>query len=77
MRTDRIESVGGVNGAVPASRDDPRPGSRAAFEAMNRAPALHRRQPGIDRVFPFARAIDPCRHFENRAHFGKVVISGG
>ena len=52
-------------------------GSRADFEAMNRALALHRLRPVIDRVFPFAQAIDAYRHFESRAHFGKVVISHG
>jgi NADPH:quinone reductase-like Zn-dependent oxidoreductase len=52
-------------------------GSRADFEAMNRALALHRLRPVIDRVFPFERAIEAYRHFENRAHFGKVVISHG
>ena len=29
-------------------------GSRADFEAMNRAIALHRLRPVIDRTFPFA-----------------------
>lgn len=52
-------------------------GSRADFEAMNRAIALHRLQPVIDRVFPFEHALDAYRHFESRAHFGKVVISHG
>ena len=52
-------------------------GSRADFEAMNRAIALHRLRPVIDRVFPFERALDAYRHFESRAHFGKVVISHG
>src|SRR4249920_3605793 len=50
-------------------------GSRADFEAMNRALALHRLRPLIDRVFPFEQAIEAYRHFESRAHFGKVVIS--
>ena len=34
-------------------------GSRADFEAMNRALALHRLRPVIDRVFPFDQAIEP------------------
>ena len=50
-------------------------GSRADFEAMNRALVLHRPQPVIDRVFPFDQAIEAYRHFESRTHFGKVVIS--
>jgi NADPH:quinone reductase-like Zn-dependent oxidoreductase len=52
-------------------------GSRADFEAMNRAIALHRLRPVIDQVLPFERSLDAYRHFEGRAHFGKVVISHG
>jgi NADPH:quinone reductase-like Zn-dependent oxidoreductase len=49
-------------------------GSRAMFEAMNRAIALHKLKPVIDRVFPFEQAPDAYRHLESGAHFGKVVI---
>ena len=52
-------------------------GSRADFEAMNRAIALHRLRPVIDRTFPFAEAKAAYRHFEGRGHFGKVVIAHG
>jgi NADPH:quinone reductase-like Zn-dependent oxidoreductase len=54
-------------------------GSRADFEAMNRAIALHRLRPVIDRTFPFAEAEAKAayRHFEGRGHFGKVVIAHG
>jgi len=52
-------------------------GSRADFEAMNRAIALHRLPPVIDRTFPFAEAKAAYRHFEGRGHFGKVVITHG
>src|SRR5260370_40416040 len=52
-------------------------GSRADFEAMNRAIALHRLRPVIDRTFPFAEAKAAYRHFEGRGRFGKVVISHG
>src|SRR6202047_3859793 len=52
-------------------------GSRADFEAMNRAIALHRLRPVIDQTFPFAEAKTAYRHFEGRAHFGKVVITHG
>ena len=50
-------------------------GSRADFEAMNRAITQHRLRPVIDRVFPFAAAREAYRHFEGRSHFGKVVIA--
>jgi NADPH:quinone reductase-like Zn-dependent oxidoreductase len=50
-------------------------GSRAMFEAMNRAIALHKLRPVIDRVFPFADAVAAFKHLESGAHFGKVVIS--
>ena len=52
-------------------------GSRADFEAMNRAIAPHRLRPVIDRTFPFAEAKAAYRHFEGRGHFGKVVITHG
>lgn len=51
-------------------------GSRAAFEAMNRAIALHQLRPVIDRVFPFADAQDAYRHFATGERTGKVVIAG-
>jgi NADPH:quinone reductase-like Zn-dependent oxidoreductase len=50
-------------------------GSRADFEAMNGAIALHRLRPVIDRTFPFAEAKAAYLHFEGRGHFGKVVIA--
>jgi NADPH:quinone reductase-like Zn-dependent oxidoreductase len=50
-------------------------GSRADFEAMNRAITMHRLRPVIDRTFPFAEAKAAYRHFEGRGHFGKVVIT--
>jgi NADPH:quinone reductase-like Zn-dependent oxidoreductase len=52
-------------------------GSRAYFEAMNRAIAIHRLHPVIDRTFPFVGAREAYRHFEGRGHFGKVVITHG
>jgi NADPH:quinone reductase-like Zn-dependent oxidoreductase len=52
-------------------------GSRTDFEAMNRAIALHRLRPVIDRTFPFAEAKAAYRHFDGRGHFGKVVITHG
>jgi alcohol dehydrogenase len=50
-------------------------GSRTDFEAMNRASEIHRLHPVIDQTFPFADAKEAYRHFEGRAHFGKVVIT--
>jgi NADPH:quinone reductase-like Zn-dependent oxidoreductase len=50
-------------------------GSRAMFEAMNRAIAANRIKPVIDRVFPFRDAIAAYREFATGRHFGKVVIA--
>lgn len=52
-------------------------GSRADFEAMNRAIIQHRLRPVIDRVFPFDQAGEAWRHFDSRRNFGKVVIAHG
>jgi NADPH:quinone reductase-like Zn-dependent oxidoreductase len=49
-------------------------GSRAMFEAMNRAIGLHQLRPVVDRVFPFGEARAALRHMESGAHFGKVCI---
>jgi NADPH:quinone reductase-like Zn-dependent oxidoreductase len=49
-------------------------GSRAMFEAMNRAITTHEIHPVIHRVFPFADAPAAFRHLESQAHVGKVVI---
>jgi NADPH:quinone reductase-like Zn-dependent oxidoreductase len=49
-------------------------GSRAMFEAMNRAIALHRLRPVVDRVFPFDQAAQAYKHLQGGSHFGKVVI---
>lgn len=52
-------------------------GSRAMFEDMNRAIAVNRFQPVIDRVFPFEQAREAFRHLQAAGHVGKVVISVG
>jgi NADPH:quinone reductase-like Zn-dependent oxidoreductase len=52
-------------------------GSRQMFEAMNRAIALHRIVPVVDRVFDFEQAKDAYRHLESQTHVGKVVIRIG
>jgi len=49
-------------------------GSRATFEAMCRAIALHQLEPIIDRVFPFKEAPDALRYKQAGGGFGKVVI---
>lgn len=45
------------------------------FEAMNRAIALRRMRPVIDRVFPFAETHAAFKYMESAAHFGKIVIA--
>ena len=49
-------------------------GSRAMFEAMNRAIEIAAMHPVIDRVFDFDQAPQALKHLESGAHFGKVVI---
>lgn len=49
-------------------------GSRAMFEAMNRAITLHQLRPVVDRVFPFGECRQALQHMESGAHFGKIVI---
>ena len=49
-------------------------GSRAMFEAMNRAIQAHQLHPVVDRVFSFGEAREAYRHLESGTHFGKVVI---
>jgi NADPH:quinone reductase-like Zn-dependent oxidoreductase len=49
-------------------------GSRQMFEDMNRAIALHKLQPVVDRVFSFREAPEAYRYMESAAHFGKVAI---
>lgn len=49
-------------------------GSRAMFEAMNRAISLHHLRPVVDKTFGFAEAREALRHMESAAHFGKICI---
>lgn len=49
-------------------------GSRPQFVAMNRAIAVNRLKPVIDRVFSFDDAIAAFRYYEAGQFFGKVVI---
>jgi NADPH:quinone reductase-like Zn-dependent oxidoreductase len=55
-------------------------GSRTDFKAMNRAIAMHRVHPVIDRAFPFAEAKEAYRLTgisKAAAIFGKVVTTHG
>lgn len=49
-------------------------GSREMFEAMNKAIALHKLRPVIDRVFEFPEAPQALKYMESGVHFGKICI---
>jgi NADPH:quinone reductase-like Zn-dependent oxidoreductase len=49
-------------------------GSREGFEAMNRAVALHKLHPVVDRVFPFEETRAALDLMERGGHFGKICI---
>jgi NADPH:quinone reductase-like Zn-dependent oxidoreductase len=49
-------------------------GSRLMFEEMNRAIALNRLKPVIDRIFPFSQAREALEYMKSGSHFGKIVI---
>lgn len=49
-------------------------GSRATFEQMNNAIALHKLKPVIDRVFPFEETISAFKYMEKGGHVGKICI---
>lgn len=50
-------------------------GSRASFEAMNRALEVHRLRPVIDSTFPLEQAAAACDRARCRDVFGKVLIT--
>ena len=50
-------------------------GSRQMFEEMNRAIALHKMRPVIDKTFPFDRAREALAYMEKGLHFGKIVLT--
>ena len=52
-------------------------GSRAMFEAMNRAIVAGGLHPVIDRTFPLDAAPEAYREFGTGKHFGKIVITLG
>lgn len=49
-------------------------GSRAMFEAMNRAIGEHAMHPVIDQVFDFENGAEAFRAMKAQGHFGKLVI---
>ncbi|MBV8201353.1 MAG: NAD(P)-dependent alcohol dehydrogenase [Acidobacteria bacterium] len=49
-------------------------GSRASFEALNRAVSLHRLRPVVDSAFPLAEARAAFEHMAAGVHFGKICI---
>jgi NADPH:quinone reductase-like Zn-dependent oxidoreductase len=49
-------------------------GSRADFEAMNRALTANGTQPVVDRIFAFDQAREALKTLEKASHFGKIVI---
>jgi NADPH:quinone reductase-like Zn-dependent oxidoreductase len=49
-------------------------GSRASFEALNRAVSLHRLRPVIDSTYPLAEARAAFEHMAAGRHFGKICI---
>lgn len=49
-------------------------GSRASFEAMNRAIEVSGMRPIIDRSLPWTDVAEALRHMESGSHFGKVVL---
>ncbi len=50
-------------------------GSRARFEAMNRAIAQHQLKPVVDSTFALEKAGDAFRHLQSGKHFGKIVVT--
>jgi NADPH:quinone reductase-like Zn-dependent oxidoreductase len=50
-------------------------GSRARFEAMNRAIVGHDLKPVVDSSFELAHVADAFRRLEHGRHFGKIVIN--
>jgi NADPH:quinone reductase-like Zn-dependent oxidoreductase len=50
-------------------------GSTQMFEAMNRAIAVGKMKPVIDKVFSFDETPAAFRHLQSAQHFGKVVIA--
>jgi len=49
-------------------------GSRADFEAMNRALTANGTEPVVDQIFAFDQAREALTALEKASHFGKIVI---
>jgi NADPH:quinone reductase-like Zn-dependent oxidoreductase len=49
-------------------------GSRESFDHMNRAIALHKLRPVVDRVFPWTEARAAIEYMREGKHFGKIVL---
>ncbi|CAN5576847.1 NAD(P)-dependent alcohol dehydrogenase [soil metagenome] len=49
-------------------------GSRSMFESMNKAIAVKKLRPVIDRTFEFDEVREALRHMESASHFGKIVV---
>jgi NADPH:quinone reductase-like Zn-dependent oxidoreductase len=49
-------------------------GSRESFDHMNRAIALHKMRPVVDRVFPWTEARAALEYMREGKHFGKIVL---
>jgi NADPH:quinone reductase-like Zn-dependent oxidoreductase len=50
-------------------------GSRAMFEAMNRAITAAKLKPAVDKTYPIDDAIAAYKDFATGKHFGKVVVT--
>lgn len=50
-------------------------GSVAMFEAMNRALALHKVRPVVDRTFRLDQAREALQSMQEASHFGKIVLA--
>jgi NADPH:quinone reductase-like Zn-dependent oxidoreductase len=49
-------------------------GSRAMFEAMNKAIEFHAMHPVVDRVFGFREAAEALTYLREARHFGKICL---
>jgi NADPH:quinone reductase-like Zn-dependent oxidoreductase len=86
LRTNGVASVIGVLGGgestlspVPILMNGLRlhgiyVGSRSMFESMNRAIALHRLKPVIDKTFHWTEVRHALHYMESQQHFGKICL---